>query len=170
MSAASLSVNILLDSQADPHMSRLQGSNGSTLELTAVLGSLSVFRKTDMGALREKSVLLTGYLEYLLKAKFNLEDPLRELQDPLHALLTIQTPKEPGARGAQLSLKIHHEILDKVIEVLEENHIIVDVKRPSIMRIAPVPLYNTFDEVWRFAQVLEEALQLAGATLGQSED
>ena len=145
-------LTFIVDFRPSAGAAGFQVSNVSILELTSVLGSLSVFRKTSMSALREKSILLTGYLEYLLKTEF-------DLGGPFHALFKIQTPREPEARGASLSLEVDQKVLDKVTTAMEQSFVVVDVRRPNIMRVTPVPLYNTFDEVWRFVEVFKKTLQ-----------
>ena len=99
-----------------------------------------------MLALREKSVKLTGYLEFLLDSLFS------------EALFSIITPRDISDRGAQLSLRFQPGVMEKVKLQLDERKIIVDERKPDVIRIAPVPLYNTFVEVWHFATILREIM------------
>jgi kynureninase len=100
--------------------------------------SLDIFEEAGIENLREKSIALTGYLEFLLKGNKNL---------------TIITPANPNERGCQLSLlakKNGKELYQK----LKQNGIIADWREPEVIRVAPVPLYNTFTDVFRLAEVL----------------
>jgi kynureninase len=105
--------------------------------------SLSIFDEAGMDALRRKSVVLTGYLEWLLA-----QAPQKRFE--------VITPAGSGERGCQLSLRI----LDRPTETLHEIEslgVIGDFRPPDVVRVAPVPLYNTFHEVWRFVNLLQSA-------------
>ena len=95
-----------------------------------------------MKALREKSEKLTGYMEYLLK-------------QIKHLPFTIITPTEPKKRGCQLSL-LFDDRGREVFETLQGKGVIADWREPNVIRIAPVPLYNTFEDVYRFYEILTE--------------
>lgn len=101
-----------------------------------------------MADLRQKSIKMTAYLEYLLLK--DSTDGTRQFQ--------IITPSDPHARGAQLSLLLKPGLLHKVAERLQNAGIICDKREPDVVRVAPVPLYNTFSEVWRFVEVFKSAL------------
>lgn len=101
-----------------------------------------------MPALRQKSLRLTAYLEHLL-----LKDTTDETRR-----FTIITPSDPHARGAQLSLLLKPGLLHTVAQRLQDAGIICDKREPDVVRVAPVPLYNTFSEVWKFVEVLKGAL------------
>ena len=101
-----------------------------------------------MTNLRQKSLKLTAYLEYLLLK--DTTDEKRQFQ--------IITPSDPHARGAQLSLLLKPGLLHKVAQRLQDNGIICDKREPDVVRVAPVPLYNTFSEVWKFVEVFKAAL------------
>ena len=62
------------------------------------------------------------------------------------------TPANPAERGAQLSLMLSPGLLDDVLHGLESNGIVVDERKPDVIRVAPAPLYNTYLEVWEFCQ------------------
>lgn len=102
-----------------------------------------------MAELRRKSVQLTAYLEYLLLK--DTTDDKRQFQ--------IITPSDPQARGAQLSLLLKPGLLHKVSQRLQEAGIICDKREPGVIRVAPVPLYNTFSEVWTFVDQLKAAFK-----------
>lgn len=127
------------------------------MDLTAVLASLSVFEKTSMSALRQKSIKITGYLDYLLRTSFPSKpgNSAKESSGPFAMI----TPSAAAERGAQLSLKIRPDLEETIKSEMEKAHIIVDVRRGSIMRVAPSPLYNTYTEVWYFVDVLKKALK-----------
>ncbi|KAJ5710352.1 Kynureninase 2 [Penicillium malachiteum] len=123
-------------------------SNPSVIDLTTLCAALSVFDQTSMKDLRQKSVKLTAYLEYLL-----LKDTTEETR-----LFDIITPSDPNARGAQLSLLLKPGLLHKVAERLQDAGIICDKREPGVVRVAPVPLYNTFSEVYTFVETFKGAL------------
>ena len=123
-----------------------QLSNPSVLDMMALRASLEVFGKTNMTALRQKSVALTGYLEYLLQ--------------PLVAQghFAIITPSNAEERGAQLSLFFEEVLMETVFRRLGERGIVCDDRKPNVIRVSPAPLYNTFGEIWEFVMVLREIL------------
>ena len=135
-----------------PGAAGYQLSNPSALDLSAVVASLGIFGQTSMAELRRKSVSLTKYLERLL-----LESP----ESKRKRLFTILTSSNPDERGAQLSLRLEPGLLDSVLHSLEENGVIVDERKPDVIRVAPAPLYNTYLDVWNFVQVFLEACQKA---------
>ncbi|OJJ46663.1 hypothetical protein ASPZODRAFT_142467 [Penicilliopsis zonata CBS 506.65] len=127
-----------------------QLSNPSVLDLNAVVASLELFNRTNMSDLRKKSLELTGYLEHLL-----LTYPLDAT--PEEKPFKIITPSNSGERGAQLSLRLKPGILEHVLQRLEDNGVVVDERKPDVIRVAPAPLYNTYTEVWEFCRVFYEA-------------
>ncbi|KIW19811.1 kynureninase [Exophiala spinifera] len=131
-----------------------QLSNPSALDLAAVVSSLQIFNETSMTNLRQKSLRLTAYLEQLLDSM--------ALRRP--GLFDIITPRSPTERGAQLSIRLAPGLLDNVLEHLEDEGVIIDERKPDVIRVAPAPLYNTFTDVFRFCQVLESALDKASKT------
>lgn len=131
-----------------------QISNPSVLDLSAVASSLEIFNQATMPALRQKSLELTGYLEHLL-LKYPLDEatPSSTSNDEHKRPYTIITPSDPSSRGAQLSILLQPGLLDKVLEVLEEEGVVIDERKPNVVRVAPAPLYNTFTDVWEFHRV-----------------
>jgi len=129
-----------------------QMSNPCVIALAALQGSLEVFAKTDMAAVRRKSLAMTGYIERLFEyyRKSVWSD---KGQDPPFWIIT---PKDPAARGAQLSVQIKMGLLDPILEKLEAAGVVLDERKPDVLRVAPAPLYNTFEECWRFAWMLTE--------------
>ena len=108
-----------------------------------------------MAAIRSKSVKLTGYLEQLL---------LTPSSGTLSNLYRIITPSNPDERGAQLSVLIDQRLLDGVLADLEENGVVVDERKPDVIRVAPVALYNSFTDVWDFVKIFQEACKKAAAS------
>jgi kynureninase len=125
-----------------------QISNLPILAAAPLLASLPLFDAAGMPALRAKSLRLTGYLESLLRA---------QLSDSV----TILTPADPEARGCQLSLRQRRSSADahKVFDALAAAGFTGDWREPDVIRVAPVPLYNTFAEVWAFVSALGRFLR-----------
>lgn len=117
-----------------------------------------------MPALRKKSLELTGYLEHLL-LKYPLDDETMSSttssSSPSQRPYTIITPANPSERGAQLSILLQPGLLDKVLQILEENGVVIDERKPNVVRVAPAPLYNTFTDVWEFHRVFVMACKEA---------
>ncbi|KAK4039477.1 pyridoxal phosphate-dependent transferase [Parachaetomium inaequale] len=130
-----------------------QMSNPSVVDLACVRAALAVFGQTDMRALRDKAVVLTGYLEWLLMGllKDNFGEPA----------FRIITPGNPLERGSHLSLLLRPGLLDRVSETLAAGGVVVDVRKPDVIRVAPVPMYCRFEDVWGFIEVLKTALEEA---------
>lgn len=134
-----------------PGAAGFQVSNPSVLDITSLNASLEVFAKAGgMGPLREKSLKLTAYLETLLLSSPHFNSSFK-----------IITPRDPEQRGAQLSVKLEPGLLDVVMKELEERGVIVDERRPDVVRVAPAPLYNTFKDVYEFRGAFDEALDIA---------
>ena len=135
-----------------PGAAGFQVGNPSALALTAVIASLEVFTLASMSSIREKSVRLTGYLEELL-----LHPPLSSDLHQGNLPYKIITPSDPAQRGAQLSVLLQPGLLDGVMKGLEDAGVIVDERKPDVIRVAPVPLYNSFEEVWDFVVIFTKA-------------
>lgn len=132
-----------------PGAAGFQLSNPSILDLTSLGASLEIFaRAGGIPVLRARSLRLTAYLETLLLASSASKKEL----------FTILTPAEPSRRGAQLSLKLRDGLLDPVMRELEERSVVVDERRPSVIRVAPAPLYNNFCDCFDFVAAFEEAV------------
>ncbi len=122
-----------------------QLSNPPILSLAAVKASLDIFDAIGMKSLREKSERLTGYLEFLLD----------DLQSDA---FRIMTPRDPAQRGCQLSVAVHRNGR-KVFEALTIAGVICDWREPDCIRVAPVPLYNRFADVYRFVKIFSGQLK-----------
>ena len=114
-----------------------QLSNPSILSMAALRASMEIFDEATIKRLRAKSETLTAYLEFLL-AQQRCEK------------FSILTPRDPSQRGAQLSLQIRKGGR-AVCDLLAQQGIICDWREPDILRVAPVPLYNSFLDVHTFA-------------------
>ncbi|KAH0495130.1 hypothetical protein TgHK011_008697 [Trichoderma gracile] len=134
-----------------PGAAGFQASNPSALDLAAVSAALSVFNKTSMRELRSKALVLTAYAEHLL-------DQINAEADA--PFFTIITPRDPARRGTQLSILLREGLLDGIAQALERNGVMCDKRKPDVLRVAPVPLYSRFEDVWRFMQILRGALGL----------
>lgn len=138
-----------------PGASGFQLGNPSALDMTSVMASLDVFSLTTMSALRERSLRLTGYLEARL---LNYDDGNGTGGPPPY---TIITPSNPAERGAQLSILLNEGLLEQVQKYIEERGVMVDERKPDVLRVAPAPLYNSFADVHRFVEVFHEACRMA---------
>ena len=121
-----------------------QLSNPPILSMAAIRASLDMFAEVGMDRLVEKSKKLTGYFEFLIE----------QLNNPN---IKIITPKDPSERGCQLSIqvlnadkKLHHK--------LTESGVVSDWREPDVIRCAPVPLYNTYLDVYTMVEKLKEIL------------
>jgi len=121
-----------------------QLSNPPILSMAAIKASLDMFNDVGMDAIRTKAEKLTGYFEFLINELNNDK-------------ITIITPSNPKERGCQLSIQVKDA--DKNLhKKLTEAHIITDWREPDVIRCAPVPLYNTFEDVYRMVEKLKEIL------------
>jgi kynureninase len=123
-------------------------SNPPILSAAPLTASLPLFMRAGLPALREKSIRLTGYLEMLLAG----------LAD---GRLTQLTPAGPQERGCQLSVRVHGDAAraHRVHTRLMARGVVADLRAPDVLRLAPVPLYNSFSDVTRGAFELADALQ-----------
>jgi len=135
--------------QATPTAEGWQLSNAPILSFAPLIASHSLFQQAGMERLRNKSILLTSYLTYLLDSI-----PTKE------RVFEIITPRELSARGAQLSLFTDHQG-KALFQYLSERGVVCDwrennltekgVGAAGVIRVAPTPMYNTFEEVYQFA-------------------
>jgi len=124
-----------------------QLSNYPILAGAAQLASLAIFEKTGIKALRKKSLLLTAYLYYLLRES-----------DPANNYFTIITPTNPDERGCQVSILLKKGG-KKIFNELTKKEVVADWREPGVIRIAPVPLYNSFEDVFLFCKILTALLK-----------
>jgi kynureninase len=119
-----------------------QISNPPILQMAALRASLEIFDEAGMTALRAKSEKLTAYLESLIS----------EIGDER---VSIITPRDPEQRGCQLSIRVDDRSL---FERVVARGVYADWREPDVIRVAPVPLYNSFEDVYRFSEVLRTSL------------
>ncbi len=122
-----------------------QLSNPPILAFAPLLASLQMFDDTGMEALRAKSLQLSGYLQLLLTQQLDEQ-------------IQIITPLNPARRGCQLSLRVRQGARQgrALFEALEAHGVIGDWREPDVIRIAPVPLYNRFEDVFAFVSILRQ--------------
>lgn len=140
--------------QPTPGAGGFQIGNPSALDLAALSGAFSMFEKAGFQNLRNKSLVLTCYAEYMLN-QILADEKKQGAEKPV---FTILTPSNTAERGAQLSVLLREGLLDDLLVAFEENSIICDKRKPDVIRVAPVPMYNTFEDVWRFMGVLRKSL------------
>jgi kynureninase len=120
-----------------------QMSNAPVFSMAVHKVSLDIFTEVGMEALRKKSIQLTGYLEYILG----------EVEKSTGQRLEILTPKDPEARGAQLSVVVYGRN-KQLIRDLAARGAIADWREPNVIRLAPAPLYNSFEDVYHLGEIL----------------
>ncbi|MFT5165539.1 MAG: kynureninase [Saprospiraceae bacterium] len=127
-----------------PGVEAWQLSNPPILSMAAIKASLEVFMDAGMENIFEKSKTLTDYLEFLINGMTGNK-------------IEIITPKDPTQRGSQLSIQVKDA--DKTIyNKITEMGVIADWREPDVIRVAPVPLYNSFEDVYRFVDILKQAI------------
>jgi kynureninase len=125
-----------------------QMSNAPVFNMAIHLASLEIFQEATMKRLWAKSRLLTDYLEFVVG----------EVAKHTHSDLEIITPRQHRRRGCQLSI-VAHGYGRTLFDALTEQGVIADWREPNVIRMAPVPLYNSFEDVYQFGVVLTAALQ-----------
>ena len=124
-----------------------QVSNPPILAMAPLRASLAIFDEAGgMEPLREKSIRLTTYLQFLLESEPGERSKKRYM---------IITPRNTNERGSQLSIQVQ-ERPRELFNKLESSGVICDFREPNVIRVAPTPLYNAFHEVWRFAEILSQ--------------
>ncbi|XP_063174469.1 kynureninase [Candoia aspera] len=144
--------------QLTPGINGFRLSNPSILLVCALHASLEIFAQATMKCLRRKSILLTGYLEYLIRHYYD-----KDKNDAEKPLVKIITPSHTEKRGNQLTLLFSIPI-SRVFKELEKRGVACDMREPDALRVAPVPLYNTFCDVHTFIEILRSAISAAKQT------
>ncbi len=136
-----------LETQFVPRISAegWQVSNPPILAMAPVKASYDIFDEVGMDALRVKSQTLTAYMQFLLD----------ELAD---SSFDVITPRVTDQRGCQLSLALHRRSRE-LLDLLHTEGVVCDFREPNIIRAAPVPLYNSFYDVWAFVNTLSKLLR-----------
>ncbi len=127
-----------------PSAEAWQLSNPPIMAMAAVWSSLKIFDEVGMSQLRKKAIHLTGFLEFLVMS-------LGE------ELVDIITPSNPESRGSQLSIRVKNA--DKTLyEFITKQGVIADWREPDVIRVAPMPLYNSYEDVFNFYTILKKGL------------
>lgn len=124
-----------------------QISNLPVLSLAPYLASVEMFDEIGMDALIEKRDLITAYLEFIL----------HEIDKEVESSFEIITPANPSERACQLSVFLHGEGRS-LFDYLMKNGVIVDWREPNVIRLAPVPLYCSFEDMYNFGQILKRGI------------
>lgn len=133
------------DFEPIPTAEAWQLSNPPILAMGAVWASLKIFDEVGMTALRTKAEKLTGYLEYLVNTLGK-------------DVVNIITPSEPSRRGSQLSIQVNNA--DKTLfDKISDAGVIADWREPDVIRVAPTALYNSYEDVFRFYELLKSAIE-----------
>ncbi|MBK9177233.1 MAG: kynureninase [Flavobacteriales bacterium] len=124
-----------------------QVSNAPVFSMAVHRVALEQFDRAGIGNLRAKSERLTGYLAFVIN----------EVAKATGAKLETITPAYPTQRGCQLSIVAHGKGKD-LFHAITAKGVVADWREPNVIRVAPVPLYNSFEEVFRFGEILQTAL------------
>ena len=124
-----------------------QVSNAPVLAMAVHRVALEQFDRAGMERLRAKSILLTGYLRWIIEG----------ISAERGNMFNIITPNEPAQNGAQLSILVNGDgrgIFDR----LTAHGVFCDWREPDVLRMAPVPMYNSFEDMWRFGEILRACI------------
>jgi kynureninase len=124
-----------------------QVSNAPVFSMAVHRVALEQFDRAGIANLRAKSEALTAYLAFVIA----------EVAKATHTNLEIITPSDPTQRGAQLSILAHGHGKG-LFDELTRLGVVADWREPNVIRVAPVPMYNSFEDVWRFGQILTECI------------
>jgi kynureninase len=125
-----------------------QISNLPVLSLAPYLASVELFAEIGMEALIQKRNQITSYLEFVL----------RQIDQEVNGNFEIITPSNPLERGCQLSVFLHGEGRS-LFDYLMKNGVIIDWREPNVIRLAPVPMYTSFEDIYRFGQILKTGIE-----------
>ena len=137
----------------EPQFDPIQGADGwqisnlPVLSLAPYLASVELFAEIGMDALIAKRNTITAYLEFVL----------REIDREVQGNFEIITPSNPSERGCQLSVFLHGEGRS-LFDYLMKNGVIIDWREPNVIRLAPVPMYTSFEDIYRFGQILKNGI------------
>ncbi|RMG77631.1 MAG: kynureninase, partial [Bacteroidetes bacterium] len=126
-----------------------QLSNAPVISMACHKASLKIFNRTNMQQLREKSKKLTGYLDFILKDISSRSNKVN---------FEVITPEQENERGCQLSILTHGQG-KTLFETISKKGVVADWREPNVIRVAPVPLYNSFEDIYRFGQIIEHSLE-----------
>ncbi len=137
----------------EPNFDPVHGANGwqvsnlPILSLAPYLASVEMFDEVGMDALIEKRNKITAYLEFVLE----------EIDKEVDSTFEVITPKNPEERANQLSVFLHGEGKE-LFHYLMKNGVITDWREPNVIRLAPVPLYCSYEDMYRFGQILKQGI------------
>lgn len=137
----------------EPNFDPIQGAEGwqisnlPVLSLAPYLASVEMFAEIGMDALIEKRDKITAYLEFILN----------EIDKEVNSSFEIITPSNPAERASQLSVFLHGEGRS-LFDYLMKNGVITDWREPNVIRLAPVPLYCSFEDMYHFGQILKRGI------------
>lgn len=137
----------------EPNFDPVHGANGwqvsnlPILSLAPYLASVELFAEIGMNILIEKRNKITAYLEFVLQ----------EIDREVNGNFEIITPSDSKERGCQLSVFFHGEGRS-LFDYLMKNGVIVDWREPNVIRFAPVPIYSSYEDIYRFGQILKSGI------------
>jgi kynureninase len=137
----------------EPTFDPVQGADGwqisnlPILSLAPYLASVDMFDEIGMDKLIEKRNLITSYLEFIL----------HEIDKEVDSTFEIITPSNQAVRACQLSVFLHGEGRS-LFDYLMKNGVITDWREPNVIRLAPVPLYSSFEDMYHFGQLLKAGI------------
>jgi kynureninase len=134
--------------EAIPTAEGWQLSNAPVLSMAAHKASLDIFIEAGMERLCSKAKLLTGYLLFII-------DEINKLNDG--RLIEVITPRDEKERGCQLSMVVKQKGKE-IFNELNRQGVISDWREPDVIRVAPVPLYNSFEDVWKFGEIVKSTI------------
>lgn len=135
--------------EAIPTAEGWQLSNAPVLAMAAHKASLDIFEEAGMDKLYAKGKLLSGYMHYLL-------NDINRTQE--EKLIEIITPASEKERGCQVSMLMQRKGKE-IFNALMKQGVMTDWREPNVIRVAAVPLYNSFEDVWKFAAIIRELIK-----------
>lgn len=135
--------------EAIPTAEGWQLSNAPILSMAAHKASLDIFEEAGMDRLQAKAKLLAAYLHFVLQ---DINEQLK------HKVIEVITPSSEKERGCQVSM-LMLEKGKEIFDALAKQGVIADWREPNVIRVAPVPLYNSFEDIWRFGHIVKTILQ-----------
>lgn len=127
-----------------------QLSNAPVLGMAAHLASVEIFEEAGMDRIGEKRDLMTAFLEFVI-------DDISE-RNKDRVSFELITPRDKTKRGAQLSIMAKGQG-KALFDALSAEGVVADWREPNVIRVAPAPLYNSFEDCYWFGQLLEKAIQ-----------
>jgi len=126
-----------------------QLSNAPVLSMAAHKASLDIFEEAGMDRLHAKRKQLAAYLHFIL-------NNINEHQDK--NIIEVITPADENARGCQVSMLMPYRGKE-IFNALMQHGVIADWREPNVIRVAPVPLYNSFEDIWQFGKIVTDILK-----------